>query len=86
MLWKGPQARVLLVMPSKPSRPAKLRLRWCSPALLAEYAYVSCAGTARPSTDPSWSAHTRSWLAVWSLGGVDICAREGEGAEREDVR
>lgn len=35
LLGKGPQAKVLLVIPRGPSSTAKVRERWCRPALEA---------------------------------------------------
>jgi hypothetical protein len=52
LLWNGPHAIVLLVTPLLPRWLASTRLKWCKPALLAEYANVSRAGTRRPSTLP----------------------------------
>jgi hypothetical protein len=52
LLSKGPHAIVLLVMPRLPKWLARTLLIWCRPALDAEYANVSSAGTRRPSMLP----------------------------------
>src|SRR5260370_37466219 len=48
----GPGATAFTVIRRGPSSLASTRVRWCSPALLAEYAYVGSDGTRRPSMLP----------------------------------
>lgn len=48
----GPQASVFTVTPRGPSSSARVRLRWCRPALLALYAKFGRLGTARAFTLP----------------------------------
>ena len=51
LLSNGPGATAFTVMRGA-SRRARTRVRWCTAALLAEYAYVSSTGTCSPSIDP----------------------------------
>eukprot|EP00966_Prymnesium_polylepis_P252543 5838467-Prymnesium_polylepis.1 len=45
----GPGAIALTVMRRGPSSPASILVRWCTPALLAAYAYVPMPGGCEPA-------------------------------------